>query len=393
MAKKSTSQLRNFFIVIIAYVALVCYSFQSHAQTTVTCRDTVVHKTKSVTSVVVTQVPYDSTYKVCDTTIVNASTLFNGMYVSGADVKMSDPLKRAILINYALQMNMNFLALYSMGNVWGNATKENYTNTFIKEAHAKGINVGPVISNKNEVMAADAFNKKYSNKFDWMIREKEVWNMAVADQPSGIVTDSLTAVAEKSVSISNALLGYGTYIGWSVQNGRYFKMITVTSSAIFIHVYRTNPLDWAYLKGRITELNTYCKLLGINLPVVTIESYEPGFSQNWAKTNPLSKIDDYMKPLINANSNLHYWGKLAFTDNFLMVSVPYKAPTVSKMAATSTESVGVNYSGDSFINETTIEHRKYLPWLKRLNILNKKSLKIQELPIDTAIYNQTKPID
>lgn len=331
-----------------------------------------------------TPVPYDSTYQVCDT--IKANPLFNGMYVSGADAKMSDPLKRAILINYSQQNKINFLALYSMGNVWGSSTKEPATNTFISEAHAKGIKVAPVISNKTEVAAADAFNKKYTNDFDWILREKEIWNLAVSAQAAGIVSDSSTADSEKAVALKYAMSPYGTYVGWDAQNGRFFKMVTFTSSAIFLHVYRTNPLDWSYARGRITDFNNYCKGLGITLPVIIIVSYEPGFSQTWAKTNSLDKIDAYFQPLINGFSNLKYFGKLHFTDNFMMVSIPYKAP-----AAAMARTQEVNYN-EGFTNETTQEHRQYLPWHKRLNLLNKENKKIR-IPVDSSLYNQTKSLE
>lgn len=349
---------------------------KTSGQTTRTvCIDTVEHKTRMIQ---VSQ-PYDTSYQICRTETIPSTSVFNGMYVSKADVKVADPVKSTMLLNYCVQDNVkvNFLALYGMGNVWGNSTKEGQINKFIQDAHARGIKVAPVISKISEVMAADAFNRKYLNDFDWMIREKEVWNMAVADQPAGIVTDSLTAVAQKSVSISQALLGYGPYIGWSVQNGRYFKMITVTSSAIFIHVYRTNPLDWNYLKPRLDEIQRDCAALGIaNMPIVPITSYEPGFSQNWAKTNPLSKIDDFFKPLIEPYPNLSYWGKLSFTDDYQMISVPYKAPVSARAAAP------VMYSDSSFKNVTTLEHRQYLPWIKRVNLLNKKALKQPKIQIE-----------
>jgi hypothetical protein len=320
-----------------------------------TVKDTTVKVFKTVV------IQSDSTYKdtiyarvstPCDTVIVPPldSSLRRGMYVSNSHVKIGVIAKENILLDYCKQLNMNWLALYDVMTILGTNTGKTNLAAFIKKANSKGIKIVPVGANGSEFQAFKLFSDSYGVKFAGFLREKETWNGGTT-----CTNDSVAAVQQRSIAQSMNLSWYGDYIGWeSGCPGRFYQYVAHTSSVEVVHCYRSNPLDMNYVKTRTEPINTYLK----NTPSVPVRiqgtyiiiSAEPVFSQPWLAQRGvagLDVIDSYNKAYIDPYTNLNYVSSLYFTDDFLMVAIPYKAPLM-RLAARFT-----NYSGSDFKNETT----------------------------------------
>jgi hypothetical protein len=271
------------------------------------------------------------------------------VYVGSWYSKITNTAKKNTLVTWCNQNGIKSVAPYGADGMLGNVSNENILSDGINFLHSKGITFGAIATDVTGYTRFKNYMDSHTGLCDYTLREREVWNDAVALQPQAIVDDSLAAMVQKLIgNIYGA--PFGPYIGWQCQGKRFLNMVSATSNQIFLHVYRLNPLDYGYAKSRLDDINAYCLSKGIIMPIVIIVSLEPAFSQVFYKTHSFDETDAYWQPIINGYSNIKYKGLMIFLDDFAMISKPVSLP-ITSFAARLT-----NYSVSEFKNVTDTMH-------------------------------------
>lgn len=342
-------------------------------QTTVTvCKDTTEHKTRIIQTVQ----PYDSTYQVCRTETIPTvkDTIWRGVYVTGLSSASTNATSQQKIIDGLNKYKFNSAHFYSIDGA-NDAGLTAFFKRIRKET--KVTDLAATASSSNTFTGTRlTWNKNHADSADyntWNL-EFEPWR-AVANGSTVAIdwTKNVTYLQQmKAVGSANNIKVTDYYGWWSDA-----PMSTQTPDTLvkycdygLIHDYRTGP-EFGYMKTRMDQLNASAKKINRVYVVRVIISAEPSFSQTWLKTHT---PDDFYKAVCadfakQKYSNLKMDGYLVFTLDFLQTA---QAPANARMASPVT-------ADPDFKNETTLGHRQYLPVLKRLNLLNKQSLKFKKL--------------
>ena len=340
----------------IIFILLSLFTISANSQ--VNCRDTTVKVTKVITTVI------DSTYKICDQQPTDG--IWRGVYVSGlksiAGVKASEDK----LINALNKFKFNSVHWYSIDGANAGATdllfKRIRKETFVTDLSATASSGSTFTGTRSSWNAVHSDSADY-NTFNL---EYEPWNQT---DVAGAWSNNITYLKQMSSCYTTSLKYITDYFGWWTKA----PMTTQTPDTLakylsycLIHDYRSGP-DFPYMKPRCTDLNAAYKKIGKVGRVRLIISAEPSFSQTWLKTHT---CDEYYQAVYTAFKAMNYTnlkldGYVVFTLDFLQTAqTPANARLATPVVADA-----------DFVNETTVSHRQYLPFYKRLNLLNKKKLK------------------
>lgn len=120
---RSTDILFFALVFICLLIASLFGSGRVHGQT-VTCKDTTIHKVKEVTSIVVTQVPYDSTYQKCDTIILPPVTELKGFYVAYDAFTLGSATSENAFLLRMKNMGVNMLNYYARAKLYSSSDRD-----------------------------------------------------------------------------------------------------------------------------------------------------------------------------------------------------------------------------------------------------------------------------
>ena len=157
------------------------------------------------------------------------------------------------------------------------------------------------------------------------------------------------------------------YFGWwsaSPMTLEAPSTLVATTSIVLLHDYRLQP-EFAYMRGRLNDINKAAIAQNKIVDIVVIFSSEPAFMQTWLKTHTLDQALAIIKTGFDAQNytNLKLKGWLNFHLDFLRVAQP--TPPVTTPAALSVtptpqfRAPGVpQYSSPGFRNVTTAKSKR-----------------------------------
>ncbi len=274
--KKTNNILAAFAKILI----LLTFYFNTQGQTN--CRDTTVHKTKSVTSVVVTQVPYDSTYRLCDT--VRTPSIVKAHYMNSISGWFQSANNQDAIIKWLLSNGDNRVYIYSVDGYIGSSSWDKWIVRFNDSCSVHNIETYFVWSNAATVTGKfSTFQKaqlRPSAKFDGLMNEGEPYNNTI----------SYTAWWTFSRTVCNYAkannIPSGVYVGWHDQ--RSSDSIAVLYDFINLHIYiqpdkmGNSVFEYNYSKSRCAMFASSCVTMSrpfIN--ITTIFSDETAFAYNY----------------------------------------------------------------------------------------------------------------
>ena len=280
-------KINNLLLLFIAALVLITVVFASGQ--TISCRDTTVHKVKEVTSIVVTQVPYDSTYKICDT-IAPTNKIVQAHYLNSISGWFQSANNQDAVIKWLLSNGDNRVYIYSVDGYIGSSSWDKWIIRFNDSCSAHNIETYFVWSNAATVTGRfNTFQKaqtRVSAKFDGLMNEGEPYNNTI----------SYTAWWAFSRTVCNYAkannIPSGVYVGWHDQ--RSSDSIVVMYDFINLHIYIQSAnmgnavYEYNYSKSRCAMFANSC--VTMNRPYVnitTIFSDETAFAYNYYVANKL----------------------------------------------------------------------------------------------------------
>ena len=284
ISNKTTDAL---FIALILICLLIAMVMGSKGQT-VTCRDTTVHLTKSVTSIVVTQVPYDSTYRVCDTIVPPTNKIVQAHYLNQISAWFQSATNQDAVIKWLLSNRDNRVYIYSVDGYIGSSAWDKWIVRFNDSCSAHNIETYFVWSNASTVTGKfNTFQKaqiRPSAKFDGLMNEGEPYNNTI----------SYTAWWAYSRTVCNYAkannIPSGVYVGWHDQ--RSSDSIVTMYDFINLHCYIQSAnmgnatYEYNYTKSRWAMFAQSCVTMNrASINGTIIFSDETGFAYTYYVNN------------------------------------------------------------------------------------------------------------
>jgi len=322
----------NIFVTILA---LLTFAFNVAGQTTISCKDTVEHKTKVV--MVATTVSYDSSYQKCDT-VITVNKTWRGVYQSGLSSISINEAAKLKLISSLNRYNINAIFFYSIDG----ANDAGATDLFKRLRKSTGVNeIGATASSSNTFINTRLkWNAQHSDSADYNTfnYEYEPWR-AVANGSTvaidwGKNVSYLQATDKATATLPIQVIDY---FGW----WNDAPMVTQAPDTLvkycdylILHNYRVKP-EFGYMRPRCNDLDAAAKRQNVVKKLRVIISAEPSFLQPWLKQGHtveecyliLKKDFDVM-----GYKNIVMDGYLVFTLDFLNASQP--ASAVSRSSST-----------------------------------------------------------
>lgn len=283
-------------------------------------------------------VPETVTVTVRDTVRVpvpcpSADTIFRAAYVSGMDAKLGTPAALAEL-DYARQEGFTYLDLYGLGGVLGNATKEAQLAAWIKEAHARGVQVGATGGSGSSWTSRAKYNRSRrdpAERFDGFNLEYEYWNDS--DVVAGFARDSAYLVQMDTTARNLQLRGWCQYVGWypAPLQRRAPELLLARTTYQLLHYYRSRP-EAAYGKVRLDSLEALAARRRTPARVRALFSAEPAFMQTYFRTASVDSAWRAWRAQVLAYGYrwLIFDGYEVFTTDHLRVARPLRAPAAAR---------------------------------------------------------------
>lgn len=377
-----SKSIYHLFLLVISTVSILFINVSvMYGQTTITCRDTTVHKTKSVTSVVVTQVPYDSTYKLCDTIIVvpPIPTQIQAHYDNNILAWYKSESGQDAMIRWHISNGDNRIYLYGVDGFIGSSTNDKWVTRFNDSCSAHGIQTAFVWSNPTSVTKdLERFTKlqtRQSAKFDLLISELEPYNT------NSYPTFWAYSRQVKVWADKNGVESW-VYVGW--HNQQSTDSMVVLYKGVNMHCYiqsvnmSSGSWQYGYLKSRLGMFAQSTVTMKVANPFQTTVLYsdETAFAYTWFQANMLNQKlalsifkqgYDLLAPS-SVKSKINLMGTCLFTSSYSLRIKP--APSLPASALRMIEQP---------------HKRKVL----KTDVETGKST-IEE--IDYVIYNQTKSL-
>lgn len=371
--KKTTIFARIILSLLLVTGLLIIGLAVCNAQTRDSLVTVSVSHDSTYTVRVTTTAKHDSTY-VVKVPIQTTDSIWRGVYVTGLSSTASNAASQQKVIDGMNKYKFNSAHFYSIDG----ANDANLTAFFKRiRKETKVTDLAATASSANTFTGTRlTWNKNHPDSADY-----NTWNLEF--EPWRAVANGSTVAIDwaKNVTYLQQMKAVGgvnnikvtDYYGWwsdAPMSTQTPDTLVKYCDYLLLHDYRTAP-DFGYMKPRCDQDNAAAKKQGVIKTLRVIISAEPSFSQTWLKTH---SPDDFYKAVYadfakQKYSNLKMDGYLVFTLDFLQTA---QAPANARMASPVT-------ADPDFVNQTTLSHRQYLPVFKRLNLLNKKSLKFNKL--------------
>lgn len=281
-------KVNNILTAFIALLILLTIAFSSQGQT-ISCRDTTVHKVKEVTSIVVTQVPYDSTYKICDT-ITPTNRIIQAHYLNSISGWFQSANNQDAVIRWLLSNGDNRVYIYSVDGYIGSSSWDKWIIRFNDSCSAHNIETYFVWSNAATVTGKfNTFQKaqtRSSAKFDGLMNEGEPYNNTISYTAWWAFSRTVCNYA-KANNIPN-----GVYVGWHDQ--RSSDSIVTMYDFINLHIYIQSAnmgnavYEYNYSKSRCAMFANSCVTMNRpSINITTIFSDETVFAYTYYVGNKL----------------------------------------------------------------------------------------------------------